>query len=155
MVITNVKGTPIVSFEEQRDSAQEFIRDKVDYGLRKTNPDGSIARSNYHSAAVNMEWFYDNRFRVKDGKLQIVTAQTSDGWRAIQGAKTGMIGMKQVLAYVFVRDGKNLKYETTVTVSDEEFVTEFTEILDEEGMKEILLQLKNKETSKEKRKLPI
>ena len=154
-VITNVKGTPIVSFEDQRNSAQEFIRNKVDYGLRKTNPDGSIARSNYHSAAVNMEWFYDNRYRVVDGKLQIVIAQTSDGWRAIQGARTGRVGAKQIKAYVLKREGKKLEFDSEVMVSDSDFISDFTNKLDKEAMKEILPLIPSGGPSVPEGKLPI
>lgn len=154
-VITNVKGTPIVSFEDQRDLGQDYIRNHVDYGLRKTNPDGSIARSNYHSAAVNMDWFYDNRYRVVEDRLQIVTAQTSDGWKAIRGASTGRVHSKQILAYVFRREGKSLQFEKTVLVSDEEFITDFTHKLDKEAMKEILPLIPSGGPSVPEGKLPI
>ena len=154
-VISNVNGTPLVSFEDQRNMGVTAVRDKVDVGLRKTNPDGSIARSKYHSAAINTDWFYDNRFRVKDGRLQIVTAQTSDGWRAIQGAKTGRIGMKQVMVYEFAREGKAIKYVTAVMVSEDEFIADFTNKLDQESMKEILPLIPSGGPSVPEGKLPI
>lgn len=154
-VITNVKGTPIVSFEDQRDLGQAYVRDHVDVGLRKTNPDGSIARSRYHSAAVNMEWFYDNRYRVVDDKLQIVTAQTSDGWRAIQGSKTGRVHAKQITVYVFRREGKAVKYDSTVLVSDTDFIADFTNKLDKDAMKEILPLIPSGGPSVPEGKLPI
>jgi len=158
-VITNVKGTPIVSFEDQRDLGQEYLRNHVDVGLRKTNPDGSIARSRYHSAAVNMDWFYDNRFRMAGDRLQVVIAQPDEGWRAIKGIKNGNVGTKQVRAYEFVRDDKVLKFNQVVTVSDDEFVSDFTDKLDKESMKVILKILKKEfpsgGPSVPERKLPI
>lgn len=154
-VITNVKGTPIVSFEDQRDLGTAYVRDKIDVGLRKHNPDGSIARSKYHSAAINMEWFFDNRYRVVGDKLQIVTAQTSDGWRAIQGAQTGRVHAKQITAYVFRREGKTLKYDSTVLVSDNDFITDFTHKLDKDAMRELLPLIPSGGPSVPEGKLPI
>lgn len=155
-VITNVKGTPIVSFEDQRDLGQAYVRDHVDVGLRKTNPDGSIARSSYHSAAVNMGWFYDNRYRVVDEKyLQVVTSQTDEGWLAIKGIKSGRVGAKQVRAYEFVREGKALKFNKVVTVSDDQFISDFTDKLDKESMKVILPLIPSGGPSVPEGKLPI
>lgn len=154
-VITNVKGTPIVSFEDQRELGQQYVRDHVDVGLRKTNPDGSIARSRYHSAAVNMEWFFDNRYRVVGDKLQLVTAQTSDGWKALQGIKTGRVHSKQILVYVFHREGKALKFDSTTLISDTDFIAEFTNKLDKEAMKEILPLIPSGGPSVPEGKLPI
>ena len=154
-VITNVKGTPIVSFEDQRDLGQEYVRNHVDVGLRKTNPDGSIARSKYHSAAVNMDWFFDNRYRVVNDTMELVTAQTSDGWKAIQGIKSGRVGSKQIMAYAFHREGKALKFDKTVLVSDTDFIADFTNKLDKEAMKEILPLIPSGGPSVPEGKLPI
>lgn len=153
--ITNVNGTPIVTFEEQRELGQDIIRDKFDLGQRKTNPDGSIARSLYHNAAVNEGWFFDNRYRVKDGKIEVVTAQTSEGYRAIEGLKTGKAPYKHITAYVVKRDGKNLAFDTMVLISDDEFVTDFTNKLDKEAMKEILPLIPSGGPSVPEGKLPI
>lgn len=154
-VITNVKGTPVVSFADQRDLGQAYTRDHVDVGLRKTNPDGSIARSRYHSAAVNMDWFYDNRYRVNGDKMELVTSQTSDGWKAIQGARSGRLGCKQVTAYVFKREGKALKFDSTVLISDTDFIADFTHKLDKEAMKEVLPLIPSGGPSVPEGKLPI
>ena len=154
-VITNVKRTPIVSYEDQRKLGQEYIRDKVDVGLRKLNNDGSVARSKYHSASVNMDWFFDNRYRVVGDKLQLVTAQTSDGYRAIQDIRSGRVGSKQITAHEFAREGKMIKYVKTVLVSDDEFISDFTNKLDKEAMKEILPLIPSGGPSVPEGKLPI
>lgn len=153
--MTNVNGTPVVTFEEQRDMAQELIREHVDIGVRKTNPDGSIAKSLVHNAAINAEFFYDNRFRVVDGKLQLVTAQTSEGYRAIGGLKDGRVFQKTLSAYVFRREGKALVYDSTVLISDDEFLADFTNKLDKEAMKEILPLIPSGGPSVPEGKLPI
>ncbi len=154
-VITNVKGTPIVSFEDQRDLGQEYLRNNIDVGIRKTNPDGSIARSKYHSAAVNMDWFFENRYRVVNKNLQVVTAQTDDGWRAIKGMKAGRIGMKHVPAYEFRRNNGKLEFVKQVLVGEDDFIAAFTNKLDKEAMKEILPLIPSGGPSVPEGKLPI
>lgn len=136
--LTNVNGTPIVTFDEQKELGQDIIRDKVDLGLRKTNPDGSVARSLYHNAAVNKGWFYDNRFRVVGDRMQVVTAQTSDGFRAIDTMRSGRLYAPHILAYQFRREGKTIVLDATVMVSDDEFLADFTHKLDEDAMNEVL-----------------
>lgn len=148
-------GTPIVTFEQQRDLAQEMIRNKFDIGVRKTNPDGSVAKSLYHNKAVNEDWFFDNRFRVTDGKLQLVTAQTSEGYRAIEDQRKGRLFAKHISAYEFVRKDKKLVYTNRVLVSDEDFIAHFTNKLDKEAMKEILPLIPSGEPSVPEGKLPI
>lgn len=144
--MTNVNGTPLVTFEEQRDWAQDIMRDNIPLKVRQSNPDGSIAKSYVWSAAVNEDRFYDNRYRIIDKVegdtikrvLQVVTAQTTDGYRVIQEQKSGRVAYKQIQAYNFERKGKSLVFTEAVMVSDTEFITDFTKKLNQEAMKELL-----------------
>ena len=153
--VTNVNGTPVVTFKEQRDAGTEGIKEKVDFGVRKMNPDGTIAKSFYSSAATNMATFYDNRFRVVDGELLLVTAQTAEGYRAITEQKTGRVFAKQLAAYVLVRKDGKLTFDRTEMISDTDFVSFFTKKLDEEAMKEVLPLIKDGVPSTPNEKLPI
>lgn len=156
--MTNVNGTPVVTFEQQRDMAQEAIRDKVDLGIRKLNPDGSIAKSLVTTAAINEDRFYDNRFKlVTDGEekyMYLVTAQTTDGYRVISEQTTGRVAFKQIPAYVFKRSGSTLKYVRTEMVSDTDFIASFTGKLNQEAMA-IVLPLLPAETGIAEANLPI
>lgn len=161
-VIGKDNGTPIVTFEQQRDIGTQFIRDKsgrgldvMDLGLRKTNPDGSIARSWYTSKAVNTGWFFDNRYRMVGKKLQVVSAQTSEGYRAITDLRKGRIFSKQLTAYEFERKGDKIVFNSAVLVSDQDFITHFTNKLDEEAMKVILPLIPSGTPSVPEVKLPI
>lgn len=142
--MTNVHGTPVVTFEEQRNLSQDVIMGnqygKGDFklGLHEYNADGTVRRSRYHTAAFNEDRFYDNRYKVVEGKLYLVTAQTTDGYRVITEQESGRVAYKQIAAYVFRRDDKKLIYDSTVMISDNEFITEFTHKLSKEAMKEIL-----------------
>lgn len=154
-------GTPIVTFEQQRDLAQEIIRGtpslrktRKDFGFRKLNPDGTVARSHYTTKAVNKDWFFDNRFRVVGKKVQVVSAQTSEGYRAIQGLAKGQIYKKHILAYEFERKNGELEV-TRVLVSDSDFITHFTKKLGEDDMNLILPFITSGGTSVPEEKLPI
>ena len=140
--VSNVNGTPLVSFEKQRDVAVEAMKNRVDFPERTMNPDGTIAKTFYATAAVNMEQFYDNRYRVvEEGevkKIELVTAQTTDGYRAIKDQSTGRVFQKLVPVYVFKRQGKDLVFDKLSNVSDNEFISEFTHKLSADVMKDIL-----------------
>ena len=61
--ITNVNGTPVVTFEEQRDMAQDIVDSQIDIGVRDYNMRGTLNRTLYYNAAINKSVFYDNRYR--------------------------------------------------------------------------------------------
>lgn len=147
--ITNVNGTPVVTFEEQRDMAQDIVDSQIDIGIRDYNMRGTLNRTLYYNAAINKSVFYDNRYRVKDGDMEIVIAQTTDGYRAITEQATGRIFQKQVPVYVFRRVGDILTFVKMGIVSDTEFVADFTGKLSEDAMKQILplIPLENEVTT--------
>ena len=155
-------GTPIVTFEQQRDLAQDIIlgtpsqrQQRTDFGFRKMNPDGTIAKSHYDTKAVNVGWFFDNRYRLVGKKLQVVTAQTSEGYRAISDLAKGTIFKKHIIAYEFERKNGELVPSNRVLVSDQDFLTYFTDKLDEEAMKVILPLIPSGAPSAPEGKLPI
>ena len=152
--ITNVNGTPVVSFEEQRNMAQDEILYKTDIGVRSYNPDGTLSKTLYANAAMNMGTFFDNRFRVVDNVLQLVTAQTTDGFRAIREQNTGNVFKKHRSVYEFTREEGKLKYKGMALVTDAEFVSSFTSKLSKEDMK-LILPLIPADASLEETKLPI
>lgn len=127
-------GMKIVSFEDQRNLAQAELITGYDAGDRTTNADGSIARSRAPYAAVNFDSFFINRYRKVKNTLQIVT-----DYRAIQEQAGGRVYVKQLPAYVIVRgeDGE-LKLDKVVTISDAEFVADFTHMLSHAAMAQIL-----------------
>lgn len=138
-----LNGVKIMSFRDQNIAAQaDMINNEVDPGFAQMNPDGSIARSNYKYAAVNVDALYENRFRqveVRDAagdikkKLQVVV-----DYRACKEQKGGRIYTKTIPAYVVSRKGRNLILENTILISDDEFLSEFTNKLNLDAMNEIL-----------------
>lgn len=143
--LTNQQGTPLVTYEEQLKVGQTGINEHwdekrlgQDMGIRKLNPDGTVARSWYTTAAINEDRFYDNRYRVVDKELFLVTAQTSDGYRAINEQSRGTIFAKHIPVMVFSRKDGSLAYERTEMVSDTDFIAYYTNKLDKGAMKAIL-----------------
>lgn len=132
--ITEMNGIPVVTFEEQRDLAQVDKLMNVDMGLLTFNPDGSVAETPTKYVAINLEHYYMNRFKRVGKSLYIVT-----DYRAISEQASGRVYLKQIPAFVITRDKEgNLFLEKTVTISDTEFISDFTHILNREAMKTVM-----------------
>lgn len=127
-------GVQIVTFEQQRDLAQLDVLENRDLGTIQMNPDGTVARTPVKFAAVNLDNYYINRTkRVKD-RLYVVV-----DYRVIREQDTGNVSLKQIPAYVIKRgENKELVLDKVVTVSDAEFVADFTYILNREAMAQVL-----------------
>lgn len=132
--IAEANGIPVYTFEQQRDLAQVDKLMNVDMGLLTFNPDGSVAETPTKYVAINLEHYYINRFKRVGKSLYIVT-----DYRAISEQSSGRVYLKQIPAFVISRnkDG-DLYLEKTVTVSDDEFIADFTHILNREAMKTVL-----------------
>lgn len=137
-----INGVAVVEFSEQRDLATaEAVGGSGKLETLQMNPDGSVARTPVKHAAVNLDFYYINRYKKVKNSLYIVT-----DFRAIQEQqKDGVIYAKQLLAYVVTRDEatKALKLDKTVMISDAEFVSDYTHILNREAMAQIVPLLAN------------
>lgn len=146
-----INGVKVVTFEEQRDAT---VLDKQlgreDLGTVQINPDGSVARTPTKYAAVSPERYFINRCKKVKDTLYVVV-----DYRAIMDIPTGTIYQKQIPAFVIKRseDGKLFR-EKVVNITDDEFIADFTTILDREAM-EAILPLCSTETGVTKAALPI
>ena len=126
-------GVKVVSYEDQRAAAQAEIMEGVDLGNRTVNADGTIARSRTKYAAINPDHLYMNRYKKIGTKLVVVT-----DYRAIKEQSRGRVYLRQIPAYVIGRDSdRNLVLEKVITVSDTEFIGEYTRQLSPDAMKQI------------------
>lgn len=108
-------------------------------GLQTRNPDGSLASTGKTVHAVNPDYFYANRYKVKGKKMTIVSGHTTEGYRCISEQASGRVFLKNIPAYVIARDADGkLFLEKQVVVSDTEFISDFTNKLDNKSMAEIL-----------------
>ena len=138
--IASRNGVKIVSFEEQRDLAQaEKLQNPGGLNVLEFNEDGSLSSTPTRYAAVNIDTFYRNRFKKVDDEVWIVT-----DYRAIKEQASGRVYAKRIPAFVIKRGAnKKLVLSRMVTISDDEFISDFTHILNRETMEEILPLLEN------------
>lgn len=127
-------GVKVVTFEEQRDLAQAAMLEGKSFAIVDYNDDGSVKRTPTQFAAVNLDHYYLNRYKKVRDRLYVVT-----DYRAITEQQSGVIYAKQIPAYVIKRDeNKDLQLEKMVTVSDDEFVADYTHTLNREAMKQVM-----------------
>lgn len=108
-------------------------------GMQTRNPDGSLASTGKMVHAVNPDYFYANRYKVKGKKLYVVSGHTPDGYRCIKEQASGKVYLKTIPAYVIARDSDGkLVLEKQTIISDTEFISDFTSKLDNKSMAEVL-----------------
>lgn len=108
-------------------------------GLQTRNRDGSLASTGKRVHAINPNYFFANRYKVKGKKLFVVSGHEPTGFRCIQEQPRGSVFVKTVPVYVIVRDADgNLVLESMTTVGDAEFISDYTKTLDHKSMAEIL-----------------
>ena len=131
-------GKVLVTFEDAA-TLNSYNADEPNTGMQTRNADGSLASTGKMVHAVNPDYFFANRYKVKGKKLIVVSGHTTDGYRCIKEQASGRIFIKNVPAFVIVRDTDgNLALEKQTMVSDTEFISEFTNKLDNKSMAEIL-----------------
>lgn len=108
-------------------------------GMQTRNPDGTLASTGKTVHAVNPEYFFANRYKVKGKKMILVSGHTSDGYRCIKEQSSGRVFLKTIPAYIIARDSDGkLFLERQTVISDTEFISEFTNKLDNKSMAEVL-----------------
>lgn len=143
--VAEKNGMKIVAMEDAVLMAQAQILDgEEDPGIRTMNPDGSLARSRVTVAAIDVDTYYNNRYRVieEDGKKK---AQVVVDKRAIKDQSTGRIYTARVTAYQFYREKGKLRLDKILTVSDSDFIAEFIQRAGRKDMVEILPLLEKAE----------
>ena len=131
-------GEVFVTFEDAA-VLNSYNADEPNTGMQTRNPDGSLARTGKKVHAVNPDYFFMNRYKVKGKKMYLVSGHTTDGYRCIKEQSSGRVFLKSIPAYVIGRDSDgNLVLEKQIVVSDSEFISEFTNKLDNKSMAEIL-----------------
>lgn len=108
-------------------------------GMKTYNPDGSVASTGKTVHAMNPDFFFLNRYKVKAKKLYVVSGHTPEGYISIRAQQRGVVPYKVIPCHILSRDADgNLVFEKVVTVSDSEFISDFTGTLGRKAMAEIL-----------------
>lgn len=143
-IIAEKEGAVYVSFPDAAvlNSAESY--EPSGTGLQMRNQDGSIASTGKTIHAVNPSYFFANRYKVKTfgqkKKIYIVSGHTADGYRVIKEQPTGRCFIKTIPCAVISRDAetKELVFEKMTTITEQEFISDFTNHLDNKSMAEIL-----------------
>lgn len=130
-------GVKVVSYEDAKALTDLEMYDRTpDTGDRTFNPDGSLARTRTLHTAINPERRFNNRYRLK-GKLGERKLQIIVDYRALSEQASGKVYLKNIPCYEIAKvDGKYV-LERVTTVSDTEFISDFTDKLSVELMKQI------------------
>lgn len=116
-----------------------YNADEPNTGMQTRNQDGTLASTGKTVHAVNPDYFFMNRYKVKGKKMILVSGHTSDGYRCIKEQASGRVFLKTIPAYIIARDSEGkLALEKQTVISDTEFISEFTNKLDNKSMAEIL-----------------
>lgn len=121
-----------------------YNADEPRTGLQTKNADGTLASTGKMVHAVNPDYFFANRYRIKgtgkNQKLYVVSGHTIEGYRCIKEQQSGHVFLKTIPAFVISRDVEtgNLVLDRIATISDTEFISEFTDKLDNKSMAEIM-----------------
>lgn len=145
--VAMLNGHNVMSYEDLRDVSTAEINDPTaQIGVLSFNPDGTPRATPTRNVAVNLDHFYINRFKTENKELFLVR-----DYRAISEQSTGRVYAKRIPCYVIKRNDKGKLYlDRMVTISDDEFIAEFTHILDHKSMAEVLPLLNNgMDTTKE------
>lgn len=111
-------------------------------GMQVRNPDGSLASTGKTVHAMNPNYFFANRYKVRGSKgkekMYVVAGHEPMGFRCIQEQERGKIHIKTIPCYIFIRDEGKLVLEKVTTISDTEFISDFTNTLNNKAMAELL-----------------
>lgn len=131
-------GKKIVTFQDAK-----VLQDAEGYeptpstGVRRYNPDGSLAATEARVVAINEDSYFANRYKLLgkgSKKMSVVT-----DWRAIQEQSSGRCYKKNLTSYVFARNEQGELYiEKIDSVSDTEFLSDYTNILDNTNMAQLV-----------------
>lgn len=135
--IAESHGKKFVSFDDYVSMAtKENVEERMgkkDLGGLSLNPDGSLARTKCNYVAVNLENFYDNRYKKVKNKYYVVIDKM-----AIDGLDTGRVPYQQITAYLIGEKEGQVECEKKVTISDKEFMADFTHKLNHKSMQTVL-----------------
>ena len=132
-------GKVWVSFEDASVMNSVHAEEPHGTGMQMRNKDGSLASTGKTVHAVNPDYFFANRYKVKGKKLHVVSGHEPIGYRCIKEQSSGHVFVKTIPVYVIARnEEKELVLEKVTTISDTEFISDFTNILDHKSMAEIL-----------------
>lgn len=143
-IIAEKEGEVYVNFHDASVLNSANAYEPQGTGVQQRNPDGTLASTGKTVHAMNPDFYFLNRYRVRQfgqkKKLYIVSGFTPDGYRCIREQASGRCFLKSIPCAVVSRDAdtKELVFEKMVNIPEAEFIADFTNILSNKDMAEIL-----------------
>lgn len=156
-VIAEKDGAVFVTFEDAAILNSVNAFDPKGTGMVTRNPDGSVASTGKRVHAMNPDFFFLNRYKLKAKKLYIVSGHTPDGYQCIKAQSKGIIPIKTIPCYVVSRDSESgkLVFEKVITITDSEFISDFTSSLGRKAMSEVLPLIAERSSDVSSDEMPI
>lgn len=130
-------------------------------GLRSYNPDGSLASTGKTVHAMNPDFYFLNRYKLKRpnnrDQIWVVSGHTPEGFRCIREQASGRCFINAIPVAIITRDKetKELVLEKMTTITAAEFISDYTKTLDNKSMAEILPLIVNHGTDMTADTMPI
>lgn len=143
-IIAEKDGDVYVNFHDASVLNSANAYDPEGISTQQRNPDGTLASTGKRVHAINPDYYFSNRYKVRQfgqkRKMYILSGHTPEGFRLIQEQATGHCYMKTIPVAVISRDAetKELVFEKMDTITEQEFIGDFTRTLDNKSMAEIL-----------------
>lgn len=143
-IIAEKEGAVYVTFHDASVLNSANAYEGKGTGMQQRNKDGSIASTGKRVHAINPDFYFLNRYKVKGSptnrQLYVVSGHTPEGFRLITEQSSGRCFMKTIPVAVIKRDSetKELTFEKMDTISESEFISDYTKSLDNKSMAEIL-----------------
>lgn len=155
-IIAEKDGAVFVTFEDAAILNSVNAFDPKGTGMVTRNPDGSVASTGKRVHALNPDFFYLNRYKVKAKKLYVVSGHTPDGYLCIRAQAKGVLPIKTIPCYVLSRDAEGaLVFEKVITITDSEFISDFTSSLGRKAMSEVLPLIAERSSDVSSDEMPI
>lgn len=142
-IIAEKDGAVYVNFHDASVLNSANAYEPQGTGMKTYNPDGSLASTGKRVHAVNPNYFFMNRYKVKgtgaNKRLYVVSGHTPEGYRVIKEQHTGRTFTNAIPVSVIKRneDG-SLELEKNETITGSEFISQYTSTLNNKTMAEIL-----------------
>lgn len=142
-IIAEKDGALYVTFHDAAVLNSANAYESKGTGMRTYNRDGSLASTGKTVHAVNPDYFFMNRYKVKGNgsakRLYIVSGHTPTGYRLIKEQGLGRTFTNMVPVSVIKRnENGELELEKNITISGSEFIAEYTSKLSNATMAEVL-----------------
>ena len=160
-IIANKDGELYVNFHDAAVLNSANAYEPTGTGIQERNPDGSIASTGKRVHAINPDFYFMNRYKIRQAgnrrNLYVVSGHTPEGFRVIQEQASGRCFIKTIPCAVIYRDTetKELVFSRMDTITDQEFISEFTNTLDNKSMAEILPLIVGQGADTTAREMPI